>query len=514
MALVLLTVTFAVFFIGMPRYVDDLWYSQHLKPWLEGVSGASLWQAVKETWVEHITTDNVRLANMVCVLFLTVPKWIGSGLSALLWGISMVWGARLAGLETRRLTPLLALCLCLWTFFMPWYDSLGAENYQFNYIWATFLSVGVLRLFFSRRKRSCALLFIAGLIAGMWHEGFTAPLFAALFTLLVFYPSLRSRRSLWLLVGVFVGLVWMLAWPTSWHRASDVTGDNEFGLGRVVFISFQHPAVVLMLLTCCVALCRSKWRRLFADKLTVGLLVCVFVSLAIHFVTTRTPRTGWWAEYCSVIVTVSLLRRICPGLTRGGSSLNIMLAALLLTLTFVRQAFVDYYTVQVSRSYGKAVRAHLASGSDFVFAEVPTEHDTPLICLYAPDFTLLLAPVNLMFVDSYYSGDKSGRFIPVPEQLRNVTADSGNAVPPLPGGIDLHIRELDGRLFMPIGETDRGEFSADVDFGYTCKHGVRMLYFPFVSEADGHRYAYLYPWRRVVEMRFGSVKAVSPADSL
>lgn len=513
-AVALLTVTFAVFFIGMPRYLDDLWYSVHLKPWLDGEPGAPLWQAIKNTWVEHMIIDNVRLANMVCVPFMILPKWVGSGISALLWGVSMAWGAKLAGLEPRRLTPLLALGLCLWAFFMPWYDSMGVENFQFNYMWSTFFAVGVLRLFFSARERNHALLFAVGLLVGLWHEGFTAPLLAALFTLVVCYPAFRTRRSLWLIVGLSLGMVWMLSWPASWHRLSDVTEGSDRGLGHVVFIAFQHPALLLMLLTCCVALCRRKWRALFADPLTIALLVCIFTSAVIHFATTRTSRTGWWAEYCSVIVIVSLLRRMCPALTHSRGALNITLTTLLLGLTFARQVTVDYYTVKISRAYTDALERHLASDRNYVFAEVPTEQDAPLICLYAPDFTPLLAPVNLTFVNFYYHRDDAGQIIPVPYQLRDVTADLGTEIPPVPGGADLHIRELDGRLFMPTDETERGEFIADVDFGYTRKQGVRMIYFPFISEADGRWYAYIYPWRRMVEMRLGTIKAASPLSPL
>lgn len=512
--LALLTVTFAVFFIGMPRYLDDLWYSFHLKPWLDGVPGAPLWQAMVDTWTEHITTDNVRLANMVCVPFMILPKWVGSGISALLWGLSMAWGARLASLDPRRLTPLLCLGLCLWAFFMPWYDSMGVENFQFNYIWSTFLAVGAMRLFFSHGSGRRVCVFLAGVLAGMWHEGFTAPLLASFGFLLLFCPHTRTPRAWWLTAGLALGMIWMLAWPTSWHRVANVTGENEFGAGRVLFISFQHPAFILMLLTAGVALCRRKWRGLLADPVVLALVVSAFTSVVIHFLTTRTSRTGWWAEFCAVVAVISLLRRMWPTFASSRSLMSGCISALLLALTFAHQVMVDYYTIRIGQAYRKALDMHMKSGRDSVFAEVPDEHTSPLICLYAPDFTPLLAPVNLTFVNIYYHRDDNGQFIPVPEQLRRVTASSGTAVPPVPGGVDLHIRELDGRLFMPVDETARGEFTADVDFGYTRKQGVRMIYYPFVSEADGRRYAYLYPWRRVVEMRLGHIQALSPLSPL
>lgn len=512
--LALLTVTFAIFFIGMPRYLDDLWYSIHLKPWLDGVPGAPLWQAMKDTWTEHMLTDNVRLANMVCVPFMILPKWVGSGISALLWGVSMAWGARLAGLDPGRLTPLLSLGMCLWAFFMPWYDSMGVENFQFNYIWPTFLAVLSLRLFFSDKQRNPGWVFAAGLLTGLWHEGFTAPLLASFCTILTLCPHTRNRSAWWLTSGLALGMVWMLAWPTSWQRVANVTGENEFGPGRVVFIAFQHPALLLMLLTAALSLCRRKWREQLSDTITLALIVSALASAAIHFATTRTARTGWWAEYCAVITILRMLGHMCPRLSRSDKPTSLLVTLPLLLLTFTRQTVVDIYAIRIREAYDKALSKHLHSGQDNVFAEVPDEHSSPLICLYAPDFTPLLAPVNLTFVNFYYHRDDARQFIPAPEQLRRVTATSGVAVPPVPGGEDLHIRELDGRLFMPTDETARGEFIADVDFGYTRKQGVRIIYHPFVSEADGKRYAYLYPWRRVVEMRLGHPRAISPLTPL
>lgn len=514
--LVLFTLTFAFFFIGMPRYLDDLWYSVHLKPWFDGVPGASPLSGILETWTDHIATDNVRLANIVFVPFLLLPKWVGSGIAAVLWGLAMYRGALMAGINPRRLTVWLCLAMFMWAFFLPWYDCMGVENFQFNYIWATFLAVAALKVFFSDSDRNKALTFILGITVGTWHEGFTAPLIASFSAVLILFPSKRNARRWWLLAGLSCGMVWMLAWPASWNKVSEDAVENGFGLSRLLYLCFQHPAFLLMLLTVLTAVCRERWRKLLRDPFILALIISALVNFAIHFVTTRTSRPGWWGEFCSVLVIVGLLKRMCTECRSRHATPYIYIAsALLLSLTFIRQALVDYYTVSVSRAYCRALNEHIHTGKNTVFAEVPEEHTSPLICMFAPDFTPLLAPVNLLFVNMYFHPDNDGTFNPVPQELRRVTSDTGTPVPPIDGGTDLHIREIDGRLFMPTEEEEGwSEFTAQVDFGYTVKDNVRMLYHTFTSEADGHRYAYLYPWRRVVEMRLGHPRAISPTGPL
>lgn len=108
----------------------------------------------------------------------------------------------------------------------------------------------------------------------------------------------------------------------------------------------------------------------------------------------------------------------------------------------------------------------------------------------------------------YYHDGDDDRFLAVPSELRGVTRESGH---PVPGNTGL--RETEGRLFMPTDSVRMGEFAADVDFGPVARQGVRMIYYPFVSEADGRRYAYVYPWRRVIEMRIGGIRSVNiPTD--
>jgi len=523
------TLSILIFFCVMPWYLDDLWYAVHLKDWREGVPGASLWEGMVTTWCEHIDTDNVRLANMVFVPFLALPKWVGSGLAALLWGVCMVWSFSIAGVDARR-SPLVVVALFLWAMLLPWYDGMGVECFQFNYIYSTFLSLLCLRIFMKspaervgdRSPADAAglnlLLLLTGFVCGIWHEGFTAPLICITGFLLAFYPQWRTPRRLWLFAGLCLGMVWFLAWPTSWHRLDNVWGeDYKFGPGRVVFIALQHLCVMALCIVMVVVLAvRRRGRghiiKNCFDPLNIALMLGILCSCLIHALTTRTPRTGWWGEVLAVIVILRLLGSFdVPKCGRSVWRYGRMAALTVLSLlTFIHQGLVAYWAVRVGREFDRVVETHIKTGEKVVFADIVDEHRSPLICMYAPDFTTLLAPVNLQFINQYYHPAGEQTFIPVPRELRCVSALTSQRVPAVEGCADLGIRQSGGRMFMPTDSVEVYEFPATIDFGYTTKHNVRMVAYPFVSEGDGKRYACLYPWRRVVEMRLGAIQAVSP----
>lgn len=507
-------VTFAIYFCGMPRYLDDFWYDIYLKQWREGSHDMTLWQAVTQTWSDHLLSDNVRLANIAFVPFLLVPKWIGSTLAAGLLTAAFAWGCRIAGVNPMR-SPLLGIALAFWTILMPWYDGMGVENFQFNYILSTFLAVTFLRLFFSSATVTSGwrytFLCVSGCLIGMWHEGFTAPLLAMCGFLFICCKRYRTPRQTVLLIGLLLGMIWFIAWPTSWQRVTNVYGETEkFGSGRVLFILAQHLCFIVMCIVILFSALIRKYRCVLKNPMTLALLISVAASVGIHFLTTRTSRTGWWGEFCSVLVIISILHTLFHKFSCRYTLRGYLLTAPILLLMMLHQVCVDVWAVRIGNIFNDAIERHLKSEDNVVFASVYDEYHSPLICMYAPDFTTLLAPVNLIFVNQYYHSDDERSFIPVPRELQYVTTRSGEPLPGVNANSSLTVRKLGEYMFIPSEETEVFEMYTDIDYGYTIKRGVRTICYPFVSQADGHRYAFVYPWRQVVQMRLGSVKAISP----
>ena len=102
----------------------------------------------------------------------------------------------------------------------------------------------------------------------------------------------------------------------------------------------------------------------------------------------------------------------------------------------------------------------------------------------------------------------------IPERLRDVTADSGRA---MPGGSP--VREYKGLLYMPETEfvtsilkrdnLSRGWLVLNVDYGkgYVTR---QVIAYSFISEADGKRYCYLEPIVIWYVAHFKRIKGISP----
>lgn len=109
-----------------------------------------------------------------------------------------------------------------------------------------------------------------------------------------------------------------------------------------------------------------------------------------------------------------------------------------------------------------------------------------------------------------YYRDDDVEFTVIPKELEYVTINSGSEL-----GGNSGVREFKSRLFVTLGcitsedAMQSGEINAGIDFGFSTKNNVRVFYYPFISKADGKSYAYLYPWRTIIEMRLGDVRSIS-----
>ena len=482
----------AFFFTGMPRYVDDFWYAENIRPWLEGKGEGSPWPAIAETWRFHYLSDNARLANVLIVPLLMLPKWVGSLPAAIALGAAAVW---LTALAARRIgffssaTAMFLMAYCL-----PWYDVMGSEDLQLNYHIPTLGAVWCVAIFLGKaRPYGVAGAFLAGLVTGAWHEGFALPLIAGMAAAAILCTGYRRPNAIAVAAGLSAGLAYLLAAPAFFSRAAGAA--EIFTLSRITFTAATHPAIVLALALSAAALLSPRHRHKLSDPLYVILLVSALASAGIQLVATRTPRTGWWGEFAAIFIVVYLLR----GVADHRRVPAIAAAAVMCIMAFVHQALTDYYTVVIRRDFDKAIANYSRPEPEPYFADFVTEHEAPLPAWFSPDFNLFTSRANREMVKGYYHPDDSHEFTVIPEELRLVTADSGNAL-----GGNTGAREAGGHLFMPDpGVTESDEFTATIDYGRFSKNGVRVFYIPFTSQADGRPYLYLYPWRAIIEYRIG-----------
>lgn len=487
-------VMYAIFLCVMPLYADDLWFSSDLRH-------NPGWEGVTATWYDHYLTDNARLGNILLVPLLLLPKFVGSSVAALCWGWALWKGGETAGLRSDR-WPGWAVWLALTCFLLPWYDSIGSLCYQMNYLVPTALTLLAARMAARRPDRRPLLCFAAGLTAGMWHEGFSIPLVCGLAAAIVCFRPMRDKRVAALTLGVATGIVWLLACPGFTNRMQMVTQPaTDYFFTLIGMKTILHPALLLLVLAIAILSLRREAVRQLKTPLDIILLVSAAASYVIHLASLLAPRSGWWCEFASMILLIRVcshirLPRSCPALGRG-------IALLLGLLTLWRLANIDMAAIHISRDFRQAMSQYEENPAKSIFMDFPTEHDAPAINLLAPDYTLFLSPVYRDFHNGYLGATDSTEFIVTPAALRRVTSRSGETVAGTAG-----VRRLDGLMYMPSDSLRSYEFSADVDFGVTRRHGVRMLALPFRSEADSCRYVWLYPWRQVILMKLGDITRV------
>ncbi|MDE6381337.1 MAG: DUF2029 domain-containing protein [Muribaculaceae bacterium] len=506
-----LTVTgMGVFLIGMPKYCDDWWYMERLRGWFESqgvwyptdggdiLSAGIPWPDIAGVWKDHIMTDNSRLCNILVVPFLLLPKWVGSTLALAAWVYAM-WGSfRLAGADWRR-SPLVPAAFALWSFLLPWREQAGALDYQFNYVLTSALAVSFLLLLRrgdSRRVWPCA---VCGLLLGAWQEAFAAPIFCALIALVLFCRECRTRRYMWAVAGLGVGLLWLAAAPGLRVRIGGEVLTARFSFYRAALMFLQHPAFCLMTVMAVIALCREGWRKLVSDRFLLLLLISAAVPLVMAFASNAMRRTGWWSDMASVI-GIMMLVRILWGARCDRYSAGSAVAGLLLSvLTVAHLLYVDIYTVRISRQMRELLAQWHADPERQLFADITDETRSPAICFFMPDFTLFTYNWNVISANNYYSGHKGTMgFRVIPDTLRDIRAGEGE---PVAG--DSGIRLCRGYLVRAAEKDTPRAFNADIDFGIWKRADVSMHCYAFTSEADGTRFEVVYPQEATLEQIIG-----------
>lgn len=509
----LTTVAMGVFFIGMPRYVDDFWYSTYIKSWHDGLQYTHWWQPVIDTIKYHVTFDTARLSNIVYAPFLLLPKWVGSLPIALLTFPTLMLMMRLASVSWRR-SPLGAVLVLLFGFGLPWYDSIGSECYQFNYVvpmaLGLWIAAAALRLIKSPRW----LLVSGGIILGMWHEGFAIPVACGLTAAAVMCPRGTDRRTLIIAVAAIgTGLLWIVLSPSLENRMGQVNIQyRRPPLKLITFILMQRP---LFLVTCAmlvIAAIRRASRRLLYTSAVIFLVVSALASLTICYFTIAASRAAWWTDTATLPLCLILLRLFFPRITETYTRSSLLCAAPCVALAAAHYAAVDYYSLKADRAMRRITEEHLANPDKAVFTDFPDELHAPIICFQMPDFTIFTGEFSRKTFDWYHHSYDEHHLRIVPQALRLMTADSGTEVP---GGTG--IRMVDGHLVIPcelcpddIHTHDIYDgYTLTIDFGHRVREGTKVIHTVFTSEADGRCYVYLYPWRCVPDIWLGEIKSIT-----
>lgn len=496
---------YGIFFCLMPGYMDEFWYAKDI--FAPGQGG--VFNGVLNTIRLHCNYDNARVANMIYCFFLLIPKWIGGILATAAFAYVILAGRRLTGINREQGKTSIfktSFFLFLMAFCLPWYDTMGSECYQFNYILSSMLATMALMLFFGTGRQAHSVAFLLfGIFTGAWHEGFSVPLIAGFSACLVFFPKTRTRNNLFLTIGLIIGFSFLVCAPSFFMRLNSVSENKTLSPGHIAAIILMHPAFVLMFIFTGIALIRKIRLR---SPLFICLVAAAVCSFVIHIFSTKVPRTGWFCELSSIfaILIISNSKPTKPGESKRWSKFSTTASIILLGLTFAHLIIVDMNVIKIRNQFNYALKSYVKNPAEPIFMDFDTEHTANLLSWYAPDYTLFNAPANILLISEYF--DNGHEFRVIPARLADASSENGTPV-----NSNLDIRQLDSHLFMPTDSTDNFEIIADVDFGIIKRRNVRLICYPFVSRKDDRRYAYIYPWRCMIEGKLGCINEIIEYDS-
>lgn len=497
----LTAIAFAVMYIAMPYHCDDFWYMGQLIDYVfygkEGFPAGGILSVIR--W--HYLYDNARLANIVYATVMLFPRWIPAILTSLLSAATIIMLARVAGLRRDMWKGAVWLCF-LYTVFLPWPEYLFAVCHQFNYAWAAALSLFAVCLFFREGRTPVWLMAVTGLLAGAWHEGFSVPLLSGFVVVaLVRRGRFADAPRLVLLASLAAGIAWLMLAPPFFGRADSparALADPDTWL-RCMRFDILYTLFALMAL---VAVFIPRGRRRLVSPLTIFLLVSGGCAFGIHMHALFCLRAGFWAELAAVAGIVRLWPALFAPLRAPRlSAVASAAAAGFLALHLIVACAM---TVIMNREFNRIFEQYIASPDGRIFVDLTHDFEAPLLALGKPSSLHMETALAWHLRPQFHVAKP---LLAVPSELAHVTGDSGEAVGGRPG-----LRRLGNLCFIPADKTDfmRDRMSyipVTATFGDTA-FGRSIMAVPFVSQADGQEYFYIFIDDRMPFARLWPINAV------
>jgi len=508
-----------IFLVCAPKYADDIWYLTRMGRWLteHGVRsidntfftifGDFPWQQVHDTLEWRYYNDNIRLANVIGIFFLLLPKWVGSsvGLLALVYSVFKIFSLTQVNWRTSALVPVAIVAL---TFIAPWEHSLGSIIYQFNYLLPTAIALWLTGYLFRNKTGhpSFAGALAGGMLLGLWHEGFAVPLAGGLLFMAHLCRRCRHRAIYGAIIGLAAGTLILFSAPGMMHRGGSalgtlfsrdiylpnlVTSFTVFGLASASYLLIRHRKITV------------------SDDIACLCIISGVVSFLIQLLTDiNCSRNGWWCHIMSVPVLLIVLDETGHDFWKSYNRRNICILVLPLALAYLYWANMDYLAIRMSASY-RHIENEAYAGKRYVFSDVMPARELPPLKMRTNMGNLYDISG---FLGDYYDYERDGdaeQLSIVSHELEQVTQNSGVEVP---GG--LGIRDYNGNLYMAYSDSLRivdsqGEIHMQCDFG---KGYVKTPFLcnSFISKGDGHRYLELRPLVKLYKSRFCRIKAINP----
>lgn len=485
---------FAFIYANFPLIQDDWRYLGEITRWGEDkATGHHTWyDGIGIVFYNHYTRDTARIGNTIAFLLIYAPIWI----SKLIIIISFVYGfylmAKLASVRSDQPAKLLLLCLTT-VFFVNWQEYLFSIMYAFNYIVVLPLYFGCFLIFLRRKEINYLGLVVIGLLFGSWHESFSISFLLSAFVLFLMDKENRTKHNIALFISVGVGLLWVLAWPAAWNRAS-VYAFNPKELTRLMYLFPWLLSVVIGF-----GLRKTDYyknnKSLVVSLLCTGLILIPFLIHTLHI------RSLIPAYFLSAVVFTGSIYYLIQGKVWAKAAV----AAVAALLSFGHLFAVCNETLIMKDVVNEVVRCGLdakRNNEKEIFA--------PVRYNWNADWKALNRPVQDLFVpgwNDYYTFRKyigydnpEFRFV-VPQELKEYTDDKGKL---LEGNAGYKIYK--GHI-VSSDTVYRDSIWMNVGFPHFVDRNM-TIHIKFTG-ADGKTYKYVSPMRSKKAMFMGDPISIS-----
>ena len=517
---VLFGVGMGLYFVGMPKNIDDYWYMNSLRDWYVGQgvlypeNGGNIFKygipfdGIMEIWKEHWVNDNTRLGNLIAPFLLLGPKWLWSGMMTVIWFVAIYLLGKFAGVDMRR-SPLVLVLLSMSVIYFPWSEPFGGLVFQINYIPPTLFSVILLSAYFKENGhtglQTLIGMFFLGFVTSWWHEGFGAPIGVGVIAVMLLYKRYRSKQSACIVLGLLAGGLIMLLSPVAHEKA------NAFNIGftrrGIVESTILWTTWSIAFLLGILAGIRVGFRRVWLDPRVVFGVISSVVSFIIMRFTDSPLRSVWWYIVMACFCTVYFLDTGFKSFWSCYRVRNILITSPLSIACLVYLGSAGYVALQMREDIERGFYDGIEYPQKSRFCRYASISDLPWTSGYLP-----FSPV---YTHNFYdapvtwarTGMPSVRYLAyfcndgyrggIPERLRYVTQKSGEAVEGNRG-----VRNLDGSLFMKATAEDIKPFEENnviyvvyrTRVGFGKGYGIADVQgVLFRSEGDGRSYIYLRP---------------------
>lgn len=520
----LFAIGMGIFLIGMPKYLDDLWFLCSFGDWFRGngvdyptndinlFSTEFPWKEIQETWRDHYMYDNARLGNIIVVLFLLLPKWIGSLICLGIGIYVIIKSFDICGIDISR-SALVPFGLALWYILMPWQNHMGSLVFQFNYIIPSILAIFVLKFIFCRMTKihQLPLLFVETLIIsilfGVWNEAFSIPIISGLTLTLLFYKPLRNLNTYAALTGLTIGLLWLLLTPgfSVRYNALDhsYVGNVLTVIKRFVKIISFHPSIVILIILQGWILLKKGQRNLRKSPFICFVNTSAVGSIILSFLTTGMPRSAWWCDMISVIGILYILQRYYGLYWSVYRKSNIIWGASAMTIVFSSLILTDICVIKTAKECRKIISCFHDNPHGNVYNEWVAALDCPVLMLskfdtYPEGYLHLIPPYHWSAKEL-----TSGRINVVPERLKAITPSEGEFIPGEGG-----VKRIDNYYVIEADSGIIGQGKVDLCLDNGRIVDANAVVIPFVSEYDQRKYYNMLIYDRKIERLFHKINSI------